>query len=173
MTLPFNLPYGGAVFFSGSSDLLKAGFGAILSGIIKDVTHAPWSHCGYLCWQRDVLMLFESTEWQHVSGPQWNVFSERLHEYSNGGLVVIIPYRKETAPDPTNLENVTAQLVAMQRAGQCKYGRTDLVADLIDYTLMHRFLRWAAKKLLRNYNLVCSACLRLVTDPTASIETVK
>ena len=118
-------------------------------------------------------MLFESTEWQNVSGPQWNVFGERLHEYYNGGLVVIIPYRKETAPDPINLENITAQLVAMQRAGQCKYGRADLVADLIDYTLLHRFLHWAAKKLQARYDMVCSECLRLVTDPTASIESVK
>jgi hypothetical protein len=167
------IPYGGAAFFAGSSSVLKAGPGAILSGIIKGVEKGPWSHCGYVEYKDGLVMLFESTIWDGVSGPQWNVFSDRTIEYRNGGMVVVVPYHKETAPDPTNIGNATSQLIALRMSGNCHYAVGDLFADLINYTLLHRFLHWAAKKLQNGYSVVCSECLRLVTDPTANIQSCK
>ena len=174
MQLTADIPYGGAAFFAGSSSVLKAGIGAGLSKIIKVVEKGLWSHCGYVrVSPTGTILLFESTIWDGVSGPQWNNFADRLPEYRNGGMVVVIPYRKETAPDPTNIENATSQLIALRMSGVCHYAVGDLFADLINYTLLHRFLHWAAKKLQNSYSLVCSECLRLVTDPTANIQSCK
>jgi hypothetical protein len=159
---PSWIPHGAAVFFHGYDDPLKAGAGAILSGIIEDVEHAPWSHCGYLSANgRDI---FESTIWKGVSGPQWNQLADRLPEYRNGGEVVVMPYLPNCGPSVIQVSSVSEKLMALRDAGKCGYAVAHLVGDLFLDTELGKFypFKELGERLMEDRGLVCSECLAMV-----------
>lgn len=159
---PSDVPLGAAVFFHGSDDPIKAGSGAILSGIIEDVTNAPWSHCGYLSANGEDL--FESTIWHNVSGPQWNKLVDRLPEYVDGGRVVAMPYLPKFAPNWEQVEAVSSNLVALRRVGRCPYAVEHLFGDLVDDTILEHLgiFEQVARYFMCKNGLVCSECLAKV-----------
>jgi hypothetical protein len=159
---PSQVPYGAAVFFHGSTDPLKTGPGAVLSGIIDDVEHGIWSHCGYL--KPNGEDLFESTIWKGVSGPQWNKLADRLGEYRDGGKVVIMPYLPGCGPSAVQASSITSYLVGLRESGECSYAVTHLIGDLLlDTALTHfSFLKDLGEDLMRERGLVCSECLAMV-----------
>ena len=170
---PAQIPNGAAAFFWGLADPLKAGPGAVLSGIIEKVTDGGPSHCGYLTFVNGALQLFELTIWKGVDGPQWNAFADRIGDYANGGRVLVCPYLPECAPDLDAVETEAARLIALRQAGQCPYAIWHLPADLIEKeAAVRRILDCGGiehlaelleKDATRTHGLVCSECLADVT----------
>jgi hypothetical protein len=173
------IPNGAAAFFWGPTDPLKAGPGAVLSGIIEKVTDGGPSHCGYLTWRSGAPQLFESTIWKDVDGPQWNAFADRTGEYVNGGRIVVCPYLPECAPDLGAVEMEAARLIALREAGKCPYAIWHLPADLIEKEKVIRKVldlggvehlsELLEKDASKTHGLVCSECLADVTGRTPYI----
>ena len=109
-------------------------------------------------------MLFESTIWHGISGPQWNLFNDaRLTEYRAGGRVIICPYTLAEKPVDATLLNATENLVVLRKSGQCPYAVAHLFGDFFDDTPLSKFFSGFGADLMKTHGLVCSEALAMVT----------
>ena len=119
---------GGIVLFEGGTDPLRAGFGAVLSELIKAVTHSNYSHSAML--PPNSGMIFESTIKNGISGPQENSLSSTLTEYGNeGGHAWVFNFLPQFAPDWDAVATFQQQLIALRVAGKMPYNVRRLFED--------------------------------------------
>lgn len=127
---------GGLALFAGGTNPLRAGIeGALISGAIEYITHAPYSHSGIVpperFWPDGQPWLIESTIEGKVSGPQFNALPPRLQsDYAaKGGHAWLLPFQSEFEPDWNMLWQHAQHMIALQKAGKLHYSVARLFAD--------------------------------------------
>ena len=142
------IQHGAVIAFWGSADIseaIRTGHlqhipGRGLSSIIEHITGdkelplAP-SHIGTLPKCKVVgqpIVLFHSSIFQGISGPQLSNLSDVLVEYQGGGHVAVYPFLPQFEPDWTDYWEYVEQLVTLQQQGKLPYAWQHLVGDLFD-----------------------------------------
>ena len=126
---------GGVAAFAGGTSIAKAGVGAIVTKLIDVFAKSNLSHVGLVppssYWQSSDPWMIESTEWQGVSGPQFNALEPRLQiDYADeGGQAWFYPIKPECLPLWDKIWAQAQEMFAAMKAGKLHYSVVQLLED--------------------------------------------
>ncbi len=159
---------GGVAAFAGGTSIAKAGAGAIVSKLIDLFSGSNLSHVALVppssYWQSSDPWMIESTEWQGVSGPQFNALEPRLQiDYANeGGQAWFLPIKPECMPLWDRIWTQAQEMFAAVKAGKLHYGILQLLEDanyrdaILDALPWSGAVDYAAEQ---DRGIVCSGCV--------------
>lgn len=123
----------GLVLFHGGKNPLKAGPGAVLTGLIDAFTRSADSHSGFAVDGK----LYESTEENGISGPQVNDLAARVAGYTKqGGSSHLYQFLPQFEPDWEAVVAGAQKMIALREQGKMPYNVKRLFGDAVQRSLV-------------------------------------